>query len=41
LAGDLPEITRGCRMLATTTTPIVVAIADRVVIGDPWNFAMQ
>ena len=41
LAGDLPEMTGGCRMHAVTMTPIVAAIVDRVMIVDPWNFAMQ
>lgn len=30
LAGDTPEMTRGCRIHTTNTTMIAVAISDRV-----------
>ena len=39
LAGDWSEMPRGTH--SATMTPIVVVIADRVVIADPGNSAMQ
>lgn len=41
MARDSPEMTRGCRTHATTTTTIPVAIADEVSIADSRNYAMR